>query len=72
MNKNKKIGLIFILIGVLIIPLFYFIASREGFVITAMLGLMAIVFGGFQLILANAVNARPANATKVRKAKKSH
>lgn len=53
MNKNQKIGLGFFLTGLLIIPLFYFIASDKGFVLAAMGGLMAMAFGGFYLLLAN-------------------
>lgn len=67
MNNNQKIGLGFLLVGLLIIPLFYFIASDEGFAIAAMMGLMAIVFGGFQLIFGKTVSTRTGKATRPRK-----
>lgn len=66
MNNNQKIGLGFLVLGVLIIPVSYFIASSEGFVLAAMMGLMAIVFGGFQLIFAKTITTRPGK-TKARK-----
>jgi len=66
MNNNQKIGLGFLVLGVLIIPVSYFIASSEGFVLAAMMGLMAIVFGGFQLIFAKTITTRPSK-TKARK-----
>lgn len=66
MNNNQKIGLGFLLLGVLIIPISYFIASSEGFVLAAMMGLMAIVFGGFQLIFAKTITTQQGK-TKTRK-----
>lgn len=64
MNNARKIGFGFLFFGLLIIPLFYFIAVGVGFVLGVMIGLMAIVFGGFQLMLSKHSKARAATKAK--------
>lgn len=71
MNNNQKIGLGFLLLGLVIIPTAYFGATDEGFAIAALMGIMAIVFGGFQLLLGKPV-ARPGATPKLRKAGRRH
>lgn len=64
MNNNQKIGLGFLVVGLLAIPFFYFTASDEGFVIAAMIGIMAIVFGGFQLTFGKAPGPHSGKASR--------
>lgn len=70
MNNNQKLGVGFLILGFLIIPLFYFSASSDSFAIFAMIGLMAIVFGGFQLMFGKTVSTKTGKAAKVRKVRR--
>lgn len=49
---QQKLGYGFILFGLLLIIGLYFAADGGAYVFSALLGLMAIVFGSFQLVLA--------------------
>lgn len=51
MRKSQKIGWGFLIFGLLIIPVSYVFFGREAFFIATSFGLMAAVFGGFQLLL---------------------
>jgi hypothetical protein len=62
MQLQQKLGYGFILFGLLLIIGLYFTADGGAYVFSALLGLMAIVFGGFQLMLAKQT---PAKAGKV-------
>lgn len=53
MHFQKKLGLGFIAFGVLVILLAYALTNSGGFVFSALLGLMAIFFGAFQMMLSN-------------------
>jgi len=71
MQLQQKLGYGFILFGLLIIVGFYFLADGGAYVFSALLGVMAIVFGGFQLMLAKPVVAKPAKAVvKTRKSRR--
>jgi hypothetical protein len=65
MNKTQKISMSFLVVGLAIIPLAYVLASDRGFVIAALIGLMAAAFGGFQLLITQPVNT--GSTTKTRK-----
>lgn len=68
MHTYKKLGIGFIFFGVLLIVAMYFIADGGAFLFTALLGLMAIFFGAFQLmIMANAPTSKTRSKTKARK-----
>lgn len=71
MKKKPNIGLFFLLAGLFIILFFYFAAGTEGFMIAAILGSMAMAFGGFQLFLAKSVDAQLSTTGKSRKSKRS-
>lgn len=68
MSKNQKLGWGFLAVGFLIIPLAYALFSREAFVIATCVGLMAMVFGGFQLLINKPYAPQTASASKGRKA----
>lgn len=72
MNRNQKLGLGFVVTGLLIILLFYFVASETGFLFAASIGLMAIAFGGFQLLLSKPVSTQTSKAAKARKTARRH
>lgn len=67
MSKNQKLGWGFLAIGFLIIPLSYVLFSREAFVIATCVGLMAMAFGGFQLLINKPYVPQTASAPKGRK-----
>lgn len=72
MSKNQKLGWGFLAVGFLIIPLSYALFSREAFVITTCVGLMAISFGGFQLFINKPYVPHTATTPKGRKANRRH
>jgi hypothetical protein len=67
MNNNQRIGLGFLLLGLLMIPFFYFFTGKEGFVIAAIIGLMAMAFGGFQFLIAKPVHGQKDRHPKKRR-----
>lgn len=75
MYFQKKLGLGFILFGTVAIALAYILMDGGGFVFSALVGVLAICFGAFQLMLANAAPAAKTSAkhsaSKSTKAKKS-
>ncbi len=62
MHTQKKLGMGFILFGFLLIVAMYFVADGGAFVFTALLGLMAVFFGAFQLMIIS--NTMPAKSTQ--------
>lgn len=69
MHLQKKLGIGFVTFGVVIIIGMYFIANSGAFMFSSLVGLMAIFFGAFQLMIASQTpihNAKP----KLRKARK--
>lgn len=55
---QQKLGYGFIFFGLLLIVGLYFAADGGAYVFSALLGLLAIVFGGFQLMLAKQAPVR--------------
>jgi VIT1/CCC1 family predicted Fe2+/Mn2+ transporter len=69
MHLQKKLGIGFIIFGFVIIISMYFIANSGAFMFSSLVGLMAIFFGAFQLMIAN---QHPAHSpkTKLKKARR--
>ncbi|WP_323814998.1 hypothetical protein [Cellvibrio sp. NN19] len=67
MQLQKKIGLGFILFGVALTLAMYFAIDGGAFLFTALIGLMAIFFGAFQLMITADLAAKPAINRKVKK-----
>ncbi len=55
---QQKLGYGFILFGLLLIIGLYFAADGGAYVFSALIGLLAIIFGGFQLLLAKQAPVR--------------
>jgi uncharacterized membrane protein HdeD (DUF308 family) len=71
MHTYKKLGIGFILFGFLLIIAMYFIADSGAFLFTFLIGLMAIFFGAFQLmIMANAPATKAGTKTKGHKSRR--
>lgn len=70
MQLQKKLGLGFILFGIVIILGMYFVADGGAFLFSALIGLMAVFFGAFQLIIAADTTPRSAPKSKSRKGRK--
>lgn len=71
MQLQQKLGYGFILFGLLLIVGLYFTTDGGAYVFASLLGLMAIVFGGFQLMLAKQIPAKPATAKSAKATSKS-
>ena len=69
MQLQQKLGYGFILFGIVFALGMYFVADGGAFVFTALMGLLAIFFGAFQLMLAAGTTTKPTTKSK---AKKSH
>lgn len=70
MHLQKKIGIGFIFFGFIIIVTMYFIADGSAFVFCALLGLMAIFFGAFQMMItADLATAKTNSKPKIKKAR---
>ena len=67
MQLQKKIRLGFILFGVALTLAMYFAIDGGAFLFTALIGLMAIFFGAFQLMITADLAAKPAINRKVKK-----
>ena len=63
MHFQKKLGLGFMAFGALVILLAYIFTNSGSFVFSALIGLMAIFFGAFQLMLSN-LALQPKTTTK--------
>jgi len=70
MQLQKKLGLGFIFFGVAIILGMYFVADGGAFLFSALIGLMAIFFGAFQLMLTADLAAKPVAKSKPKKGRK--
>ena len=53
MQLQKKLGIGFVLFGIATIISMYFIVNSGAFLFSALVGLLAIFFGAFQLMIAN-------------------
>ncbi|HEY8941781.1 MAG TPA: hypothetical protein VIM59_16385 [Cellvibrio sp.] len=71
MQLQQKLGYGFIFFGLLLIVGLYFVADGGAYVFSSLLGLLAIVFGGFQLMLAKQLPARAEKHTGKHKSKKA-
>lgn len=70
MQLQQKLGFGFILFGIVIIVGMYFVTHGGAFMFSALIGLMAIFFGAFQLIISANVTAKPITKTKLKKSRK--
>ncbi len=76
MHFQKKLGLGFIAFGALVITIAFLMTNSGGFVFSALIGVMAILFGTFQLMLSKlAIQPRAGRqgsdkATKSKKARR--
>jgi len=70
MQLQQKLGYGFILFGILFILGMYFSADGGAFLFTSLIGLMAIFFGAFQLMIAADIAAKPAVKSKTKKGHK--
>lgn len=70
MQLQKKLGFGFIFFGVAIILGMYFVADGGAFIFSALVGLMAVFFGAFQLMLTADLAAKPAAKSKPKKSRK--
>jgi hypothetical protein len=71
MQLQQKLGYGFILFGLAMIIGLYFLADGGAYIFSALLGLMAIVFGGFQLMLVKQLPIKPAKvAVKSKRARR--
>lgn len=59
MQQQQKLGYGFIGFGILLIIGLYFTLDGPGYAFSALLGLMAVIFGGMQLLLAKPLVAKP-------------
>lgn len=70
MQLQQKLGFGFILFGVVMIIGMYFIANGGAFLFSALIGLMAVFFGAFQLMISADLTAKPATKSKPKKSRK--
>ena len=70
MQLQQKLGYGFIFFGIVFILGMYFVASGGAFLFTALMGLLAIFFGAFQLMISADAAAKPAVKSKLKKAHK--
>lgn len=70
MQLQKKLGFGFIFFGVAIILGMYFVADGGAFLFSALVGLMAVFFGAFQLMITADLAAKPAAKSKQKKGRK--
>jgi thiol:disulfide interchange protein len=70
MQLQKKLGFGFILFGLAIILGMYFVADGGAFLFSALIGLMAVFFGAFQLMITADLAAKPAAKNKPKKGRK--
>lgn len=70
MQLQKKLGFGFMFFGVAIILGMYFVADGGAFLFSALIGLMAIFFGAFQLMITADLTEKPAVKSKPKKGRK--
>ncbi len=70
MQLQQKLGFGFILFGVVIIIGMYFVANGGAFLFSALIGLMAVFFGAFQLMISADMTATPTAKNKPKKNRK--
>jgi len=70
MQLQQKLGYGFILFGIALTLGMYFVADGGAFLFTSLIGLLAVFFGAFQLMLAANAAAKPAVKSKIKKGRK--
>jgi hypothetical protein len=70
MQLQQKLGYGFILFGIVFTLGMYFAADGGAFLFTALIGLMAIFFGAFQLMIAADTATKAVAKSKVKKGRK--
>lgn len=70
MQLQKKLGIGFVLFGIATIIGMYFVANSGAFLFSALVGLMAIFFGAFQLMIASQATLHSGSKAKGKKARK--
>ena len=70
MQLQQKLGFGFILFGVAMIIGMYFVANGGAFLFSALIGLMAVFFGAFQLMISADLATKPATKSKPKKNRK--
>ena len=70
MQLQQKLGFGFILFGIATILGMYFVANGGAFLFSALMGLMAIFFGAFQLMITANTTTKPATKSKPKKGRK--
>lgn len=70
MQLQQKLGFGFILFGVVMIIGMYFIANGGAFLFSALIGLMAVFFGAFQLMISADLATKPATKSKPKKSRR--
>jgi hypothetical protein len=70
MQLQKKLGFGFILFGIALILLMYFTADGGAFLFSSLIGLMAIFFCAFQLMIITEVTTTPTVKNKSKKGRK--
>jgi hypothetical protein len=70
MQLQQKLGYGFILFGIVFTLGMYFAADGGAFLFTALIGLMAIFFGAFQLMIAADAATKAVAKSKVKKGRK--
>lgn len=70
MQLQQKLGFGFIFFGVVIIIGMYFVANGGAFLFSSLIGLMAIFFGAFQLMISADMTTKPSTKSKPKKSRK--
>lgn len=70
MQLQQKLGFGFIFFGVVIIIGMYFVANGGAFLFSSLIGLMAIFFGAFQLMISADMTTKPSTKSKPKKGRK--
>ena len=66
MKLQKKLGIGFILFGIFLVAGTYFVADGGAFVFSALIGLLAIFFGAFQLMISTDISTLKQSTPKHR------
>lgn len=70
MQLQKKLGFGFMFFGAAIILGMYLVADGGAFLFSALIGLMAVFFGAFQLMITADATAKPTAKNKFKKGRK--
>lgn len=70
MQLQQKLGFGFIFFGVVIIIGMYFVANGGAFLFSSLIGLMAVFFGAFQLMISADMTTKPSTKSKPKKGRK--